>query len=75
MSLSFVDADGHCGRITDEFSVEYDGPLAVEEYVGAVLAEPRSTEWAVDELILGLVCDLGVEEVRRTEAATTPPRA
>lgn len=74
MPLFFVDAIGRQGRITEEFSVHYDGPFAVEEYVREVVTESESTERAVEELILGMVEDLDVDEVRREESVAAPAR-
>ena len=74
MPLSFLDAAGRRGRITDEFSVEYGGLLPVEEYVDAVVSEAASAERATEELILGMVADLDVDEVRREEDVVAPLR-
>lgn len=74
VSLFITDANGHRGRITDEFSVEYDGPLAIDAYVERIVTETNSAEVAVEELIIGLVQDLGVTEVRRAEPSADPPR-
>lgn len=74
MPVVFTDNDGHQGRITDELSVEYDGPMVVDEYVQAVEDETASTEGAIEELIIGLVQDLGLEEARRTPDHLDEPR-
>lgn len=73
MPLVFVDTDGRQGRISDEFSVEYGGPHPVEEYVQAAVDEASSVEGAVEELILEMVADLDVDEVRRVEPTVDPP--
>ena len=65
MPVVFIDSDGHRGRITDGLSVTYTGRVHVEEYVRSIEAEAASTEHVLDELILGLVQDLDIEEVRR----------
>jgi hypothetical protein len=74
MPLFFVDASGRQGRITDEFAVVYDGPIAVESYVRGIVTETTSDERAVEELILGMVDDLDVDEVRRVGTSAEPPR-
>ena len=74
MPLVFVDTDGRQGRISDEFSVAYGGPHPVEEYVQEAVDETASVERAVEELILGMVADLDVDEVRREESTVDPPR-
>lgn len=70
MPLAFVDADGHRGRITDDFSVEYGGPLAIDTYVQSVVAEMESHDGTIEELIIGMVQDLEVDEIERT---ASPP--
>lgn len=74
MLLRFKDAYGHLGRITDEFAVEYAGPVAIDEYVQTAATETASTEEVVEELIIGLVQDLDVEETQRAEPAGASPR-
>lgn len=71
--LFITDGHGHRGHITDEFSVEYDGPLAIGEYVDGVVTETTPAEAVVEELVIGLVQDLGVTEVRRAESSVDPP--
>lgn len=74
MPVVFTDSDGRQGRITDELSVEYEGHRTVEQYVQAVQAESPSTEATVEELIIGLVQDLGLEEARRAPDHLDEPR-
>lgn len=73
MPVVFTDTSGHRGRIDEGFSVEYAGPVDVEAYVRQIEAETTSTERAIEELILGLVEDLDIEEARRAEALPVPP--
>lgn len=65
MTLAFVDADDNEGRIHDDFDVEYDGPETVGSYVDEVIESVPTEEQAVEHILLDIVHDLNVEEVRR----------
>lgn len=65
MALLFIDEAGHEGRILDDLSVEYDGSEPVEEYVERIEEEAASNEQAVEDIIIDMIGDLNVKEVRR----------
>ena len=65
MPLRFVDCQGNEGEINDEFSVDYDGLVQVEEYVQDIEEAADSPEEAVNNLIFDLPEDLAIREVEQ----------
>lgn len=67
MPLSFVDEAENEGRITDDFTIEYDGPVSVEDFVDQLVDETTSYDEVADDILIDIVQDLDVREVRREE--------
>lgn len=65
MSLQFTDAHDNKGVITDDFSVEYDGPEDVETYVNDIVNTASTEEQAVQDIIIDLPVDLNIKGVRK----------
>lgn len=63
MALYFVDNTKTEGRIDDDFTIEYDGPVDVEEYVEDLQTEATSRDKVMEDIIL----DLRIQEVRRED--------
>lgn len=70
MALIFVDTAANVGRITDDFSVKYDGPEDVEAYVNEAVDNAPSDEQAIQEILIGMPLDLDVKGVGRYQSST-----
>lgn len=72
MELSFEDARGRTGEVTEELDVEYDGirEVAVSDCVGRVVEDPRTDgdvaeQRAFDRLVVELPEAVPVREIER----------
>lgn len=70
MTLIFVDTADNVGRITDDFSVKYDGSEKVEPYVNEAVDDAPSDEQAVQDILIGMPFDLNIKGVGRAQSST-----
>lgn len=73
--ISFVDEAEKEGRITDDLTIEYDGPVSVEDFVDQLVDRTTSYDEVADDIIIDMVQDLEVREVRREKQVPRTPLA